>query len=206
MTGKVKSLEEAMERYGNSDRNDFFSLKNDGDTAVVRFLYGGEEDLEWYIVHQVEIEGKKRWVQCPETSDCPLCKSGNKPQIKLFLQLLDDKDGKVKTWERGKKFIPKILGIINRYGNLYSRKFEIQRNGKAGSTDTTYELYPLDPDSIKLEDLEERQELLGVNGFILQKEQEDLVKIAQGTYTYEPVENPPRRPATPPAGNRDEVF
>ena len=37
--------------------------------------------------------------------DCPLCKAGNKTQEKLFIQLYDEDDGKIKVWERGKNFV-----------------------------------------------------------------------------------------------------
>lgn len=193
---KFSSLHDALKHFEENNgggRNSFFVLKDDKDTAVVRFLHEGEDDLDWYIVHRVEIEDKPRYVQCTEQSDCPLCKSGNKPQLKLFLQLVDKRDGQIKTWERGQKFIPKILSTINRYGNLCSRPYEIERLGKKGDTKTDYQLYPLDQDNKTLDELPQRQKLLGENGFILQKSYSDMEKIAQGTYKYENVEPEPRQ-------------
>lgn len=188
MAPKRRSLAEALEKYKGSGNNDFFVLENDKDVAQVRFLYGAdEEDLDWYPVHAVEIGGKKRYALCPETSDCPLCYSSNKAQLKIFLQLVDDRDGKVKTWERGQKFIPKILGIMQRYGALYTRKIEVERNGKKGDTQTDYALYPLDPDNVAWDSLPERQQLVGPDGFILERDYNDLQAMADGTFEFTPV-------------------
>lgn len=205
---KFGSLQDAFKHFeensGNGN-NKFFTLKNDRDTAIVRFLHEGEEDLDWYIVHAVEIEDKKRYVKCAEASDCPLCKSGNKPQLKLFLQMVQkgDDEGVIRTWERGQKFIPKILSFINRYGNLCAQPVEIERLGKKGDTKTDYQLYPMEKDNKTLEELPKRQELLGENGFILQKSYSDMEKIANGSYRYERVEPQPRQ-SEPKSGS--DIF
>lgn len=196
MSNKPKmSLKDAAEKFGGGN-NDFFSLKDDGDTSTVRFMYEGEDDLDWYVVHPVDINEKKRWVLCTQEADCPLCKAGNKPILKMFLQLLDDEDGKVKTWERGKTFVPIIISLINRYEPLHKRQFEVERHGKKGDPKTTYQLYALDPDGKELSDLPEKQELVGENGFILDKSLEDMQAMADGTFEYEPVENPPAKGRT----------
>ena len=70
------------DNYGNNGGSSFFSLKNDKDTASVRFMYNGLEDVEGYAVHKVEIEGKTRYVNCireynEPRSKCPLCNNGN---------------------------------------------------------------------------------------------------------------------------------
>ena len=150
----------ANENFKSNEGNEFFSLKNDMDTATVRFLYEDENDLDTYIVHEVEINGKKRYVDCLQ-KDCPLCGSGNRPKLKLFLQLLDTRDNKVKTWERGQKFIPTILGLFGKYGALVNREYDIERHGAKGSTSTTYAVYALDKDNKKLSDFPEKQNFEG---------------------------------------------
>ena len=47
----------------------------------------------------------------------------------------------LQTWERGKKFGAKLTSMCSRYPNTVSHTFEIERNGKAGDTQTTYEIY-----------------------------------------------------------------
>ena len=47
----------------------------------------------------------------------------------------------VQTWERGKKFGSKLTSMCSRYPNTVSHTFEIERNGRAGDQQTTYEIY-----------------------------------------------------------------
>lgn len=186
----------ALEDYKNSN-NDFFKLKNDMDVATVRFLYDNEDDLDIYAVHEIMINGKKRYVECLQTGDCLFCidsaeNKDIKVKVKFFLQLEDD-DGKVGTWERGQKFIPKILGMFNKYGPLCNRLYEIERHGKARDTNTTYELYALDKDDSILADLPEKQELLGE--FILQWNADKMDAYLNGETVMddEPQQEPPQR-------------
>lgn len=191
---KVRNLQEAMEKYKSTGGSDFFSLENDKDTATVRFLHEGQDEFDsrdggtWFVVHEVEINGKKRWVECTEEADCPLCIAAkvdpkvSKAKLRLFIQLIDKRDGKQKIWERGQQFIGKITGCIQRYGNLCNRPYEIQRNGKKGDTATTYELYNMDKDDKTLADLPPKQELASEDGFILRISVEKMKAIANGTF------------------------
>ena len=187
--GRTKDLREAVDKYSGSQAG-FFHLANDKDSAVVRFLYEGEEDLDWFIVHRVDIGGKKRYVQCTEEPDCPLCVAGDKPKVRLFVQLVDYSDGEqLKVWDRGKTTISNILGLIDKYADkepFWRRRFEIERHGKKGDTNTTYMYFPMDvekdDEELEFEDLPEKQELLAEDGFVLKKNIEDMKQIANGTY------------------------
>jgi hypothetical protein len=122
---------------------DFFTLKDDNDTARVRFLHTDDNDLDIHLVHQVEIEGKEKWVECLE-EDCPFCTEFGAPTVKTFLYLYDLSDEKVKMWERGSSIVDFILGYIDKYGFLNNRNYEIVRHGKKGDNKTTYQLFPED--------------------------------------------------------------
>ena len=170
-----------IDKYGGQEGTGYFSLKNDRDIAVVRFLYNNEEDIEGYAVHQVEIDGKKRYVNCireynQPVDDCPFCKAREFQMAKLFIPVYNVDEDKVQVWERGKKFFSKMSGICSRYGGkntIVSQTFEIERNGKPGDTQTTYEIYRTDdaPDDTQLEDFEMPQILGGV---ILDKSYDDM--------------------------------
>ena len=139
------------DRYGGQGGGGYFSLKNHKDKARVRFLYDGIEDVQGYSVHEVTHNGKKRYVNClREYGDpvdvCPMCKSGSPVRAKYFVPLYDLDKGTQVTWERGKKFGSKLSSLCSHFPNLVSHTFEIERNGEAGSTDTTYEIYPLPDD------------------------------------------------------------
>lgn len=184
-------------KYSQGGANDFFSLQDDGDIARVRFLYQEPDgsDVDYYLVHEVEIDGKKRYVACKAVDeegelhpdDCPLCQAGYKRVEKLFLQLYVEDEDKVKTWDRGRNFVPKIMTYINRYGSLVAQPIEIERKGKKGSTSTTYELFPLEKDDKTVEDFPEKQELLG--SFILDLTNEELYQVIDGTYVIPGSEN-----------------
>ena len=113
----------------------YFSLKDDKEVARVRFLFNGIEDVEGFAVHEVEVDGKKRYVNClreynqPKDA-CPFCKANMFTQAKLFIPVYNIDEDKVQLWERGKKFISKISSICARYPNVVAHKFEIERNGK----------------------------------------------------------------------------
>lgn len=171
------SINEALEEIKSYDGNEFFSLKNDMETATVRFLIDSTGVFDIYLVHQVEINGKKRWVDCPK-EHCPICAGGNRPQVKLFLQLLDTRDNKVKTWERGSKFIKDMQGLQRRNPVLSALLFDVERHGKPRDPGTTYVMYPIDNQGRELGDLPQKQELYG--NFILVKTMEELTQIAQG--------------------------
>lgn len=158
-----------IDKYGNGGGAGYFSLKNDGDMARVRFLYNSSADIEGYAVHEVEIDGKKRSVNCLREYNegkekCPLCANGNYQRVKLYIPIYNIDEDKVQVWERGKKFFSKISSICERYNkkSIVSQIFEIERNGKPGDTQTTYEIYRSEdePDDTTLEDFE-LPEILG---------------------------------------------
>jgi hypothetical protein len=68
--------------------------------------------------------------------------------------LYNEDSQQLQTWERGKKFYGKISGLCARYSNIVGRTFEIERNGKAGDKETTYEIFPAgDADGTTVEDI-----------------------------------------------------
>lgn len=190
-------------KFASQGNNDFFFLADDGDVASVRMLYDQPDgsDMDYYLVHEVEIDGKKRYVACNalsedgnslHTDDCPLCKAGYKRLEKLFIQLYIPEEDVVKTWDRGRNFVQKIQTYINRYGSLVNYPIEIERKGKAGDSNTTYELFVMENDGCTLEDFPEKQELLGT--FILDVTAEDMEDMLEGRYTTEaPAESNNRR-------------
>ena len=164
------------EKYGGQGGGGYFSLKNDKDIAKVRILYDSVEDVEGYAVHEVEIDGKKRYVNClreygAPVSDCPFCEKQKFQTVKYFLPIYNIETGTTQTWERGKKFGSKISSLCARYPHLVSHTFEIERNGKAGDQQTTYEIYETGQDNAVLEDFEAPQ-ILG--RIVLDKSADDM--------------------------------
>lgn len=165
------------ENYGSNGSSSFFTLKNDKDTARVRIMYRNMNDAEGLAVHEVEVDGKKRYVNClREYNDpidmCPLCKANYKIIAKLFVPLFNEETGEVMVWERGKKFFGKLSSLCGRYDNLVSHVFDIERNGKPKDTATTYEIYNVSEDNTTLEDLPEPVDVM--NGIVMDKSAEDM--------------------------------
>ena len=165
------------DKYGGQGGGGYFRLANDKETAKVRFLYDSIEDVEGYAVHEVEIDGKKRYVNCLKeygapVSSCPFCASGKFTAVKYFVPLFNMGTQRVETWERGKKFGQKLSSMCARYPHLYQQIFEIERNGKAGDQQTQYEIYPIDKDdSVTLEDFDITDAL---GSHVLDKTAEDM--------------------------------
>ena len=61
-----------VDNYGGSGGGGYFSLVNDKDVARVRFMYESAEDVEGYAVHEVMIDGRKRYVNCIREYNEPL--------------------------------------------------------------------------------------------------------------------------------------
>ena len=168
------------DNYGNSSSN-FFSLKDDGDVARVRFMYNDLKDVVGYAVHEIEVDGNKRYVNCLRSynepkSKCPCCANDYMQKAKIYVPLYNVDTKEVQLWERGKKFLGKLQSICTRYARqdspLVNHIFEIERNGKKGDQQTTYEVYEVGSDGTTLQDLPEVIEPLG--NVILDKSYDEL--------------------------------
>lgn len=147
-----------IEQYttnGGSGKGSYFSLKNDKETARVRFLYESASDIEGFTVHRVRVGDRDRYVNClADEGECPFCRAGLQKFVKIFVPIFNETTGQIQTWERGQKFYGKLSGLCARYNNLVSRTFDIERNGKPKDTQTTYEIYPVgDADGTTLDDI-----------------------------------------------------
>ncbi len=155
-----------VENYKPAGAGSFFSLANDGDYESVRLMYNTMEDVELFSVHEVEVNGQTYWVNCLREYDqpvheCPLCAAGNKLQVKMWVPLYLTKTQEVKVWERGRTFVSKLESAARRYNPLCSCIFEIERNGKKGDQNTTYELMYVEKDDTQLQDLPELPQVAG---------------------------------------------
>ena len=211
---------EQTEQSSGKGGGGFFSLKDDRDTAQVRFLFTDIEDVrENYArsVHEVTIDGKKRWVDClREYGDpvdaCPFCKAGRFLNYKYFLPVYNFKTNTSQIWERGKKFGGKISSMCSRYPNIVSHIFTIERNGKAGDQGTQYEIYEEEEtQGVTIDDFEVQKPL---GTLVLQKSAEDMeAYLRNGSFPNSG--NSSRGNATEehqsyqrrtPAGGRREAF
>ena len=143
----------------NSPKVGYFSLKNDKDTARIRLLYNGAEDIEGFTVHRVKVGDYERPVNCLAEDNgpldaCPFCVANIKKQARVFIPVYDEADNAVKFWERPNNFYGKLTGLCSRYPNIVSQLFEVERRGEAGYQKTDYDFYPIgSKDDTTIEDL-----------------------------------------------------
>ena len=200
-----------IEKYGTSGSSSFFSLKDNLDTARVRFMYNGIEDVVGHAVHEVKIENKTRYVSCLRKYDepkskCPLCEANNLQKARIFILLYNIDEEEPQVWDRGPKFVPQISSICARYSSadvpLVSHIFEIERNGAKGSQTTTYGVFDMGADDTTLEDLPEAVDPIGT--IVLQKTAEEMaVYLDTGAFPNEGGE--PRRRGSGGRQSADEA-
>lgn len=187
-------LQDLINKYdngGNFNKAGWFQLKDDGDTATVRLLHKGyvgtedgtgepKYDFPIYEVHKLDVDGsgRDRTVLC-KGEGCELCKAGNKPSLRMFLQMINldekDKDKQTQLWERGLTDIKQMLGLTGEYGDLSQRDIKIKRSGAKGSMKTTYQYFPKDKSE---REIPEPQNLVGT--LILDLDREDQIKAIEG--------------------------
>lgn len=166
-----------VDNYGGQGGAGFFQLKEDKEVASVRFMYNSIEDIEGMSVHEIQLNGKKRYVNCLRSynqpvDDCPFCRNKMFTAAKLFIPVYDIDSGSVKIWERGKSFFGKMTSLCARYPDVIHHIFEVERNGKPKEQTTTYEIYEVEKDDTTLEDLPELPKILG--GLVLDKSADDM--------------------------------
>lgn len=150
---KLAQEEQNQSNYNpNGPRVGYFSLKNDGDEALIRIMHDSPEDFDLVTVHPVTIDGKFRSIACIRDARepmemCPFCAEGKKLSSKMYLHVIEyvknDQNQIVavpKVWERNATYAREIVNKINEYGPLSDVLLKVKRNGKAGSKDTTYSL------------------------------------------------------------------
>lgn len=197
---------EESEKYFSGTGSDWFQLKNDGDVARVQFMLNSIDDIPIFSTHKIKVGDKERYVDCIRNPEdpidaCPFCAAGFPAKAVRFIVMYQHEDGKVKIWERGRQFISKLQGLINRYNPLEEKVFEIERHGKAGDTNTKYEIYPLDGATPVAMDDVEFPELEG--SLILVKTAEDMeYYLDNGSFPNDGQEEAPVRRGAEPASRR----
>lgn len=133
--------ETASTQTPNSNGVGFFSLKNNGDEALVRIMHDDLSSLEAISLHNIQVDGKWRKVNCVRETpydpidSCPLCASGNKRTDRLYLHVIEytkDESGNIvpqaKVFDRPISDANTIRNLINEYGPLSECLFKIKKN------------------------------------------------------------------------------
>lgn len=209
----------------NNNSVGFFSLKNDGDTAVVRFMHDNVSSFELYTVHNILVaDNRYRKINClrePEEpfDKCPLCAAGEKVQQRFFIHLIQyvqDENGRIiglpKVWERSATYAHKLKNLIDEYGPLSDCVFKIRRNGVARSMDTSYDIMFCNPNMYNLEQYPKNFEAFSnyraLGGIVMNKTFDEIVTYLN-TGEFPAVERnsvPSNRVETPHASQSTQDF
>lgn len=163
--GKV-NFNEVQQQAANREGGNlarFFSLKNDGDEAIVRILHDSVDDFDLYAVHDVFVGQKRRKVNClrdPQdpVEKCPLCEGGEKLYYRMYIHMIQyirNDSGQIVAqpvvWERSASYANTLKNLIDEYGPLTDCIFKIKRSGAAGSKETSYSIMFGNPSIYKSE-------------------------------------------------------
>lgn len=148
-----------VDNYSQSNTGSYFTLKDDKDTARVRFLYKSVDDIVGYAVYRVQVGDRERYVNAIRTynepiENDPFAMAGYKLHAKLFIPLYNEDTGEVQIWERGKTYFSRLASMAARYNPLYDEIVEVERNGKKGDMKTEYQFYPIENKPFNINDIE----------------------------------------------------
>lgn len=218
------NLDEAELNGGNNTGNGndvgFFTLKNDNDEAVVRFMCDSTDDFEILTVHDVQIGQRYRKVNCirdprEPLDNCPLCKNGTRISNRFFIKLIqynrvtDPNTGvqsivpQAMIWERSTAYAKTLKSYLDNYGPLSDIICKIIRHGKAGDMQTTYEIVPnlskaVFPDEVYVKDPSIFGTFEAFGTIVMDRTYEEMAHfVATGEFPAKPAAQQNTAPAAP---------
>lgn len=198
-------LNERMAQQGNGGQGNssdrprvgFFTLKNDGDEAIVRFMHDSPADFDILAVHPMVVDGKNRKVSClrdPQdpVDACPLCAAEKQLQYRMYIHLIEYRPGEdghmqaiPRVWERPTAYASTLNNYYKDYGPLSDVLFKVRRNGAAGSTSTTYDIIFANPNVYKPEMYPKHAELFegykALGNAVIDKNYTELAQMVNGS-------------------------
>lgn len=186
------SYEDVKSGNDNEFNVGFFSLKGDGDEAIVRILCDQVSDLDILTVHPVTVGQSSfpnRNVNCLRTPHdplemCPFCNSGEKVKQRVFIKILqydENREPHAVVWDRpAGTYVPKLKSYIDNYGPLSNIMCKIIRHGSG--LDTTYDIIPnINPQVYSLEnykkDVSAFEEFQVLGRMVLDKTADEMIEF-----------------------------
>lgn len=134
----------------------YFSI-NDGEEAIVRFIYSSAKEFDIVTVHNVKVGKVWRKISClrddatKPLNVCPLCEHGTPTSSRFFIKLLHyvkDENGKIVAKPEIANFpqaghADTLAKYIEEFGDLKNSVFKIRRTGT--KTDTKYSIEYANP-------------------------------------------------------------
>jgi hypothetical protein len=159
---------EMAEQFVDGTFGGYFNLENHGDNALIRIMLESPNQLESFTGHEVEIDGKKVFVNClretPETpvEECPLCAAKKKTALRVYIPVFVVATNEVKVWQRGKNFLPQLRELFAKSKKLVNSQIEVVREGQKGDYNTKYHTTIMETDKTLLSDLPDIPQIEGI--------------------------------------------
>ena len=118
----------------------YFTLRNDGDSADVVFLYRGTQDVLVADAHYIKSESYSGYIHCCGRG-CPACGKNIAVRSKLFIPMYNITNQKIEFWDRNMSFENQLnQDVFARYPNPSEYVFRITRHGQPRDVNTTYQI------------------------------------------------------------------
>lgn len=148
------------DNYGGEGLANFFSLADDGDSAIVRFMYDSLDDISGYAVHRIKTgDDKEIIINCLRSYEdpldtCPLCANKNFQMARFYFSLYNEDASEIQIWTRGKQIVSELVKCLSQVnGPISGAKIRITRKGEKGDKYTKYLFELVDEDGLELEEL-----------------------------------------------------
>lgn len=129
-----------MEDYNKERFDGVFTLRDDGSSADVIFLYRSVRDCLVADTHYIKSADYSGYVHCCGRG-CPACAQNIRVQTKLFIPLYNIETGEIVFWDRNIRFDHQLKSdVFDKFPNPSDYVFRITRHGAAGDINTTYEI------------------------------------------------------------------
>lgn len=120
--------------------DNYFSLRNDGDSAEVIFLYRSTQDVLVADAHYIKSADYTGYVHCCGRG-CPACGKGISVRNKLFVPMYNLTTQRIEFWDRSMFFENQLQqDVFSKFPNPSEYVFTITRHGMARDVNTTYEI------------------------------------------------------------------
>lgn len=206
MNSALDRIKEVLKENEFTGSKDYFTLENDGDSAIVVFLHGDDKEkplnLDFAAVYPVTLPIRgdtrtiRKYVLVKDRQTDPLAKHGYRPVVRALFQLVEveEKNGEItysdiKIWDRGQQHIREITSIIEELGPLCNIPIKIRRDGKKGDRNTKYHILALQnkvSQYIIPDLLPETEDINEEGKYFMDLTQEEMQKIVDGDYYLEP--------------------
>lgn len=135
------AIKEHIDKTTSQFNTKWFSLKNDGDEAWVRFLEDPDNIRSAYF-HTLKVGERFKSVLCLDNQDgpgdCPLCARGERRSFQAFILVYDCEEKAVKVWRAGTRVVQTFMKLLEEYGDIREFPCKITRSGRG--TSTTYQI------------------------------------------------------------------